>query len=86
MTGHPRIPVVLDCDTGSDDAVAIMLAAHHPALDLLGVTTVWGQSRRPRHHRQHAPGARAHRPRRRRRPPRRRRAGPAAGLRGPAGP
>jgi inosine-uridine nucleoside N-ribohydrolase len=36
------IPVVLDCDTGTDDAVAIMLAARHPDLDLLGVTTVWG--------------------------------------------
>jgi inosine-uridine nucleoside N-ribohydrolase len=36
------IPVILDCDTGTDDAVAIMLAALHPGLDLLGVTTVWG--------------------------------------------
>jgi inosine-uridine nucleoside N-ribohydrolase len=35
-------PVVLDCDTGTDDAVAIMLAALHPGLELLGVTTVWG--------------------------------------------
>ena len=37
-----RRPVVLDCDTGTDDAVAIMLAALHPDLDLLGVTAVWG--------------------------------------------
>lgn len=37
-----RQPVVLDCDTGTDDAVAVMLAALHPDLDLLGVTTVWG--------------------------------------------
>ncbi len=36
------IPVILDCDTGSDDAVAIMCAALHPELQLLGVTTVWG--------------------------------------------
>ena len=35
-------PVILDCDTGTDDAVAIMLAALHPDLDLLGVTTVFG--------------------------------------------
>ncbi len=35
-------PVILDCDTGTDDAVAIMLAALHPHVDLLGVTTVWG--------------------------------------------
>ena len=34
--------LVLDCDTGTDDAVAIMLAALHPGLDLLGVTTVFG--------------------------------------------
>ncbi|MER7011715.1 nucleoside hydrolase [Saccharopolyspora sp. NPDC000359] len=34
--------VVLDVDTGTDDAVAIMFAALHPELDLLGVTTVNG--------------------------------------------
>ncbi len=37
-----RSPVILDCDTGTDDAVAIMAAALHPDLVLLGVTTVWG--------------------------------------------
>lgn len=37
----PR-PVVLDCDTGTDDAVAIMMAALHPALELLGVCCVFG--------------------------------------------
>ncbi|KAA1428913.1 nucleoside hydrolase [Nocardioides antri] len=35
-------PLILDCDTGTDDAVAILVAALHPGLDLLGVTTVWG--------------------------------------------
>jgi inosine-uridine nucleoside N-ribohydrolase len=35
-------PVILDCDTGTDDAIAIMLAALHPDLELLGVTTVHG--------------------------------------------
>lgn len=35
-------PVVLDCDTGADDAVAIMLTALAPELELLGVTTVFG--------------------------------------------
>jgi inosine-uridine nucleoside N-ribohydrolase len=35
-------PVILDCDTGTDDAVAIALAALHPDIELLGVTTVWG--------------------------------------------
>ena len=34
--------LILDCDTGTDDAVAIMLAALHPGLELLGVTTVNG--------------------------------------------
>lgn len=36
------IPVVLDCDPGHDDALAIMLTAAHPALDLLAITTVAG--------------------------------------------
>src|ERR1700739_3923914 len=34
--------LILDCDTDADDAVAIMLAALHPALELLAVTTVNG--------------------------------------------
>jgi purine nucleosidase/ribosylpyrimidine nucleosidase len=34
--------VILDVDTGTDDAVAIMFAALHPELELVGVTTVNG--------------------------------------------
>ncbi len=34
--------IVLDCDTGDDDACAITLAAASPGLELLGVTTVMG--------------------------------------------
>lgn len=34
--------VVLDVDTGTDDAVAIMFAALHPDLELIAVTTVNG--------------------------------------------
>lgn len=34
--------LILDVDTGTDDAVAIMFAALHPELDLVGVTTVNG--------------------------------------------
>ncbi|MBR5094493.1 MAG: nucleoside hydrolase [Oscillospiraceae bacterium] len=34
--------IILDCDPGHDDAVAIMLAAGDPGLELLGVTVVAG--------------------------------------------
>jgi inosine-uridine nucleoside N-ribohydrolase len=36
--------VILDVDTGTDDAVAIMLAVRHPAMELVGVTTVNGNA------------------------------------------
>jgi purine nucleosidase/pyrimidine-specific ribonucleoside hydrolase len=35
-------PVILDCDPGHDDMVAILLAAANPAIDLLAITTVSG--------------------------------------------
>jgi len=34
--------VILDCDPGHDDAIALLLALASPELDLLGVTTVSG--------------------------------------------
>ena len=34
--------IVLDCDTGVDDTLAILYAALHPAVDLLAVSSVWG--------------------------------------------
>ena len=34
--------LILDVDTGTDDAIAIMLAALHPALELVACTTVNG--------------------------------------------
>ena len=37
-------PVVLDVDTGVDDACALLLAALHPGLDLRGVTCVGGNA------------------------------------------
>ena len=36
------IPILLDCDPGHDDAIALLLALASPELDLLGVTTVHG--------------------------------------------
>src|SRR5262249_60707623 len=34
--------IVLDCDPGHDDAIAILLAAHSPTLKLEAITTVAG--------------------------------------------
>ncbi|MBA3349745.1 MAG: nucleoside hydrolase [Actinobacteria bacterium] len=34
--------IILDCDPGHDDALALLLAHAHPAIDLLAVTTVAG--------------------------------------------
>jgi inosine-uridine nucleoside N-ribohydrolase len=36
------VPIILDCDPGHDDAVAIVVAARHA--DLLGITTVAGNA------------------------------------------
>jgi pyrimidine-specific ribonucleoside hydrolase len=38
------VPVVLDVDTGVDDACALLLAARHPGLDLRAVTCVAGNA------------------------------------------
>jgi inosine-uridine nucleoside N-ribohydrolase len=35
-------PIVIDCDPGHDDAIALMLALASPEVELLGVTTVAG--------------------------------------------
>lgn len=37
-----RKKVILDVDTGSDDAVALMLALLSDELDILGITVTWG--------------------------------------------
>jgi pyrimidine-specific ribonucleoside hydrolase len=36
------VPIILDCDPGHDDAIALLLALASPELDLLGVTTTYG--------------------------------------------
>jgi len=38
----PPLPVFIDCDTGVDDALALLLAARSPELDILGVSCVAG--------------------------------------------
>lgn len=39
-----RIPLILDCDPGHDDALAIVVALARPELELLAVTTVAGNA------------------------------------------
>ena len=35
-------PVILDCDPGHDDAIALLLALASPEVELVGVTTTHG--------------------------------------------
>jgi purine nucleosidase/pyrimidine-specific ribonucleoside hydrolase len=42
MSESAARPVIIDCDPGHDDALALLLAAGDPRLRLLGVTTVAG--------------------------------------------
>ena len=37
-----RFPVIIDCDPGVDDAVAILLAKQLPELDVRAITAVAG--------------------------------------------
>ena len=39
-----RLPLVLDCDPGHDDALALVLALARPEIDILAVTTVAGNA------------------------------------------
>ncbi len=40
----PTIPVILDVDTGVDDALAILFAVAHPDIDVLGISCVAGNA------------------------------------------
>lgn len=42
VPSEPPLPVILDCDPGHDDAIAIVVAARHT--DLRGITTVAGNA------------------------------------------
>lgn len=37
-----KIPVIIDCDPGADDALGILLALNSPQLEILGITVVCG--------------------------------------------
>ena len=41
-------PILLDCDPGHDDAIALLLALASPEVELLGVTTVAGNQTLPK--------------------------------------
>ncbi|WP_232839045.1 nucleoside hydrolase [Streptomyces triticisoli] len=43
MTSRPT-PVVIDCDTGVDDALALLFAVRHPGLDLRAVGCIAGNT------------------------------------------
>src|ERR687894_2293933 len=43
MGAMPR-PILLDVDTGTDDALAILYAVRHPKLEVLGISCVAGNS------------------------------------------
>ena len=56
-------PVILDCDPGHDDAIALLLALASPEIELVGVTTDARQPDAREDDGQRAPRARARRPR-----------------------
>jgi len=43
MSGQ-TVPVIIDCDTGVDDALALLFAVRHPLLDVRAITCVAGNT------------------------------------------
>ena len=54
-------PLIIDCDPGQDDAVALLLAVASPEVELLAVTTVAEQRPARPHLGERAAGARTRR-------------------------
>jgi purine nucleosidase len=44
VTGSSPVRVVLDCDTGVDDAMAILYGLMAPEVDVVAIGTVWGNT------------------------------------------
>lgn len=44
MSGMQTLKVIYDTDPGVDDAMALLLLARHPRIELIGVTTVFGNA------------------------------------------
>ncbi len=44
MSAAQPIPILMDCDPGHDDAIALVMAHRSPAIDLKGVTTTCGNA------------------------------------------
>src|SRR6188768_901488 len=42
MAEHARVPLLVDCDTGIDDALALLYLVASPEADIVGVTCVAG--------------------------------------------
>ena len=42
--GRVARPILLDVDTGTDDALALLYAVRHPDLEVLGVSCVTGNA------------------------------------------